>query len=158
MADQTSNVNISTTTTLTTTIQHHTHTTIHTLSYYNTILAGASRFLVGEDATVRCCLPIRSIHHLFFFPFNNAFTQTFPFITLYSFSLIHLLMYLIVFVFISALCLFVVLSIQICFRFLRFVFPLSFPFSFLSFSPSTTRTLLEPFSCSRVLVVKVRSI
>ena len=103
---------------------------------------------------MRCCLPIRSIHHLFFFPFNNAFTQTFPFITLYSFSLIHLLLYLIVFVFISALCLFVVLSIQICFRFLCFVFPLSFPFSFLSFSPSTTRTLLEPFPCSRVLVVK----
>ena len=42
------------------------------------------------DATVRCCLSIRSIHPLFFFPFNNAFTQTFPFITLYSFSLIHI--------------------------------------------------------------------
>ena len=131
MADQTSNVNISTTTTLTTTIQHHTHTTIHTLSYYTTILAGASRFLVGEDATVRCCLPIRSIHPLFFFPFNNAFTQTFPFITLYSF-LTH--SHFIVFNCIRFYFRF--MSLSSCpfkFVFVFFVLFFRFPFLFLSF-------------------------
>ena len=135
---------------------YNNHSTSHT--YYNshTIIlyyyTRRSESIPSGGGCNSALLPFHTIHSPFIlFSFNNAFTQTFPFITLYSFSLIHILLYLIVFVFISALCLCRLVHSNLfsfssfCFSaFLSFFFPFLFAFH----DADTSRTVLL-FSCPR---------